>query len=479
VSEDTIAAGRGRLLLTLLLAGGALVRLLVWVWFGWQNVTIHDDEKDYDLLARNLLHYRAYVSQRVDANRDPRPGCEPTPSSLRPPLYPAFLAGLYAVVGEQNFQAVRLVQIGLSLLTALLVYGLGLDLYDRRVGLTACGLYCFYPSWIGFSNLLYTEVLFTLLLCSSCYLVVRFFKSDSLPYLLLAGLLLGLAALTRSVVWLFPPVACAVFVLGGRTPLGRRLLAAGVFGLGFALPVAPWAVRNTRLEQTLVILDTMGGRNFMMGNYQYTPEGRAWDAVALDYQDFRKSWRFEVNETYPRSERDTEGKLDKLALKQGLKFVRENPVLTLKRDLIKFFHFWGLERELVAQMREPRYYGQIPKLVVLGMMGVIFGYYVFVLLAGIIGAVMVPPGDRQSHAFLLLLLAFVCGMHTLVFGHSRYHLPVMPLVLLYSASALVHARELWQRRATWSFRLAAGLCGVFLGGTIWVTVTYDLARFLN
>jgi 4-amino-4-deoxy-L-arabinose transferase-like glycosyltransferase len=332
---------------------------------------------------------------------------------------------------------------------------------------------------LGFNNLLYTEVLFTLLLCTVCYLVVRFLQREAVLYLAAVGLFLGLAALTRSVVWLFPPVLC-LFLLGAwKVAFRRRLLAATVFLLAFAVTIAPWSIRNSRLEQTFVAIDTMGGRNFMMGNYEYTPEYRAWDAVRWQSgEHWTRSWRYEVNQTYPPAERDTEGKLDKLAMRQGFKYVLAHPGRTLKRDLIKFFDFWGLERELVAGASRG-YFGTASTPVLLLLTAVIFGSYAFVILAGIFSMVVVPPADKRIHGFLLLLLVFICGMHTLVFGHSRYHLPLIPLILVYAAAALVHARAVWQARQHWSFWLAGGLCAILVGAWVWDITVVELERFTH
>ena len=38
---------------------------------------------------------------------------------------------------------------------------------------------------------------------------------------------------------------------------------------------------------TVTIVDTMGGMNLRMGNYEYTPDDRMWDAVSLQGE---KSW---------------------------------------------------------------------------------------------------------------------------------------------------------------------------------------------
>ncbi len=58
----------------------------------------------------------------------------------------ALMAAVYTVVGSESLQAVRLVQIVLSLMTCVLVYYLGrLDLLEPRTGLWAAGVFAFYP----------------------------------------------------------------------------------------------------------------------------------------------------------------------------------------------------------------------------------------------------------------------------------------------------------------------------------------------
>jgi hypothetical protein len=48
---------------------------------------------------------------------------------------------------------------------------------------------------------------------------------------------------------------------------------------------------------------------------------------------------------------------------------------------------------------------------------------------------MTRPVDVRMHWFLLLLIAFVCAAHTAVFGHERYRLPLMPLMIIYGLPA--------------------------------------------
>src|SRR5262249_41633483 len=210
-------------------------------------------------------------------------------------------------------------------------------------------------------------------------------------------------------------------------------------------------------------VDTMGGRNFMMGNYRHTPLYRSWDAISVTGE---RAWDREVAATYAAAERDTQGKVDKLAFRQGLRFVRENPGLTLQRAVIKVFDFWGLERELVAGAGRG-FFGPLPRPALLLLALLIFGSYAAVLVLGVFGLFLAPLADRRVHWLLLLVIAYVCGIHSVVFAHSRYHLPIIPLVMVFAAGALVNLCPLWQRRRSWSFRLAGGLSCVLLAGWLW------------
>jgi 4-amino-4-deoxy-L-arabinose transferase-like glycosyltransferase len=438
---------RGWRPLALILLAGAAVRGLLWLWFEGHPLAIWD-ERDYHALATGLLERGEF-------------GLTPGhPTSIRPPLYPAFLAAVYWVAGGPAFDAVRLLQSGLSLLTAVLLYHLGREVFSPRTGLWLAGFYAFYPSLLGFNNLLLTETLFTFLLTAACYGLVRALRTGSLAWLAAAGALLGLGALTRSVLWYLPPLCAVLLLVAWRGSTRRRLAAAGVLLVVFAGTVAPWSIRNTRLEGTFVAIDSMGGRNFMMGNYRFTPLFRAWDAIALEGD---RSWFHELRTTYPRSAWATQGLRDKLALRQGLRFVIENPGLTLKRDLVKLVQFWGLERELVAGASRGLF-GPLPPGIVVLLAGIIMGSYAGLLVLAVFGALVVPPADRRLHWLLLLVVGLVCAVHTVVFGHSRYHLPVMPLLLAYAANAVVLAGLVWRRRREPSFRVAGLVAALLVAG---------------
>jgi len=415
------SAMRHRVLAGLLLAG-----LLVRVAILWNTADLGpriSDERHYVELAGSLLNGRGFA------------WATGAPTSLRPPLYPALVACVWRVAGDGNLQAVRMVQFGLALLTALLVYEIGRRAFTRRAGLIAAAVTWLYPSLIFMNVTILGETLFTLLLVAFTLLAVLLVQRPAAGTAVACGLALGLGALTRSVLWPVPLVLCPlVAVLVGGSFRRRAGMAALVLA-GYAVVVSPWAVRNTRLQGVVTVVDTMGGMNLRMGNYEHTPEDRIWDAVSLTGE---KNWVYALTQEPPGSHpvgRDlTEGMKDKWAQGKAFEYMRAHPATTIRRAAIKFSDFWGLERSFIAGVQQglyapPAWFAVLASVLILSTCAV-------VSLSGAAGLWLAHP-DWRTHVVLLLPVMVLTGVHTIVFGHPRYHLPLVPILALYGAA-------LWQ-----------------------------------
>jgi 4-amino-4-deoxy-L-arabinose transferase-like glycosyltransferase len=439
---------------------GVILRLGLWAVFRDRPLFIYDEKYLYNALATSILKDGEFALTRGE------------PTTNRPPLYPLFLAGVYHFSGLDNFQAVRLAQAGISLLTVLLLYLTGTEIDGRRTGLLLSGLYCFYPSMLIYNNLLLTEVLFTFLLCASIYSLALLHKGGKIWVAVISGTLLALAALTRSVLWLLPMVLCPCLAFTLSAPFRKRLLLISALLAAFIITLTPWAIRSTRLEKTLTIIDTSSGRNFMMGNYRHTPLYRAWDAITLEGE---RSWHHELVLAHPELPQTTQGQRDRLAMYGGITFALHNPGLTLERDFIKFFNFWQLERELLAGAGRG-YFGSL-SLPLLGALAIaIVGSYVAIMITGIFGIIMAAP-SRAYHWLLLCIIVFVCAMHSISFGHSRYHLPLIPFIAFYAARAIVSWRAILRRRGQWSFRFATVICCILAAYWVVEIAVLDYQRW--
>jgi len=444
--------------LLLILMLGLIPRLALLAFF--QDLPIRiADAKDYDQLATSLAETGSYVS----ANG--------VPTSLRPPLYPAIVAGIYRIFGVHNLLAVHIFQTVLSLMTTVIVYWTAVEIYSRRVAVAAAAIFCFYPTLLGFNSQILSEVLFTFFQSAVVLLATLVIKRESLQRLVLLGIVLGLGALTRSILWLFTPLLAAYLFLVRGPGLWNRFRCAAIPMTCFLLTIAPWAYRNTKVQETLTFIDVMGGRNVMMGNYEFTPLERSW-ATVTDVKGDR-AWYRVLAAANPGYRDLTQGQIDKLAMGYGIRFALAHPGLSFQRSLVKFFNFWQLDRELIAGS-VAGYFGQLSKPTLLTTAILICAAYVTVIFGAVFGAIAVPPADVRVRWMLVLTIVFPCLIHSIAFAHSRYHLPLIPILSIYAAAAAMSWRDVRRHRL---FPLGAGICMILVLSWVREFVMVDMVHF--
>ena len=446
--------------LAIILVAGLALRAALVAWFHGEPLYVAD-EQSFSEIATSLATNGTFAVASGEL------------TSLRPPLFPGIVAILYTLFGVENFTAVRIFNAAVSLLTVAATHRLAKKLFDLPTASWAAALVCFYPSLVFAMNMVLTETLFALLVVVFCACLLRAWQTGAIASFIVAGAVLALASLTRSVLWLFPPAAIAFLWFAMRPQTGTyRAVRIAAFAGAFAAVLAPWTIRNTRLQQTFITVDVMGGRNFMMGNYEHTPLYRAWDAITITGPE---SWHEVLARDVRGYSQTTQGQRDKLALRYGLRYAAEHPGLTAQRCVIKFFNFWQLEREAIAGAQRG-YWGIHSRAVVMALAAVILVGYVAAMAGGILGWFVLRPSDMRFSVLAVLVIGFVCAVHTAVFGHSRYHLPLMPLVLIYAAAAIVHRAEIWRHRGSWRFRAAALTYAILAAGWVWEIAVVERAR---
>jgi 4-amino-4-deoxy-L-arabinose transferase-like glycosyltransferase len=423
--------------------------------------TINMDERQYSQIAGNIIDGNGFALG---------PG---TPTSIRPPAYPGLVAVIWTAFGTGNLQAIRAVQVILSAATAALVYLLGAAIWGTRTARLAAAICWLYPSLVLFDYLIVTETLFTCLLVAFLLATVKLVQEPRPLYALACGVSLGLAALTRSVFWPLPLILCPALMLMLDGSWSRRASLTATVLVAYVALVGPWTVRNTRLQHVVIMVDTLGDINLRMGNYEYTPDDRMWDAIALEGE---KNWAYGIRDDLGNGP-ITEGQRAKWAQRKAVEYMRTHPGITLRRSFIKFADFWGLEREFFAGMQREQY---SPPLwfEVLASAAILVGY-ALVSVLGAAGIWTAAPDDKRVHAILLLPIVVLTGAHTITLGHPRYHLPVMPIFGLYAAALAVErvpARALLRRPA---FIGAAASIAILLA--IWTRqiIVSDLDRILS
>ena len=104
------------------------------------------------------------------------------------------------------------------------------------------------------------------------------------------------------------------------------------------------------------------------------------------------------------------------------------------------------------------------------------GYYACLAYAGIFGIVFAPFKDWRQHMLLLFCIGFPCLVHTAIFAHSRYHVPLMPLICIYAAAAILSWQSILQERPRYRLWMALAACTILSLAWVREIVMVDLAK---
>ena len=203
--------------LLLVLAGGIVVRLVVFAYLGYFNNDNHLEVIDY--VTRN---WRLPRADQVD-------------QAYQPPLYYLLAAPLFRVGG---LIAVQLLSLLFSIATLILTAGLlrRLPWIHEKTRLWCLALAAFHPQFILFSLFISNDTLAIFLGALVFYQLRRAQMSASLSNLVMLAIWLGLGLLTKAVFLAFVlPLAFFVWLMGRREALAdSQMMTRLAFFVGIA-----------------------------------------------------------------------------------------------------------------------------------------------------------------------------------------------------------------------------------------------------
>ena len=141
------------------------------------------------------------------------------PETLRTPGYPLFLAGVYGLFGARR-DIVVVMQVWLSSCTVLLLYGLGTRLSTPGAALAAAAFLVLGPLSFVYSQLLFSESIFTLALMLAAWCAVAQLRGGPLWWSALFGLCLAAATLIRLIAYYLIAPSVVALAIYGRAGLG-------------------------------------------------------------------------------------------------------------------------------------------------------------------------------------------------------------------------------------------------------------------
>lgn len=197
-------------------------------------------------------------AQALDAGKDPF-----AEGLYQPPGYPVFLFVLGQLTGRPDLGFTRWVQLGLGLLTAVMLLRLGRRLGEGMgapwLGAVAALLFSLYPTTLLFEQDMLTPALTGFLFTLS--LTLLWVQAPGPGRAAGAGLVQGLLAVVHPS-YLLASVASA----GWLSTRGRRAGPLLAFVLALGIAIAPVTWRNLTVYEQPALISHNGGLNFFLGN---------------------------------------------------------------------------------------------------------------------------------------------------------------------------------------------------------------------
>jgi hypothetical protein len=357
---------------------------------------------------------RTWTNWAVESLATPRVAFSPLKTHMifYPPLYPYFIAVPFALF--HTLQAAKWAQVVVSALLVPAVGRVGLRAFGPRAAVVAAGIAALYPDLVWFAAHFWSETLFLVLLWWAIERLMAGDARGSAGAAAAAGVLWGLAVLTRETILYLTPLAALWLAWRAARGGGKR---AAVFLLCAALTVVPWTIRNWIAFRAFVPVSTAGGLALFQGNARLTRQ-----------------------EVYDRYEA-VHGRIEqyRFARREGWRAIGERqPLWALEKLRDQMPRFWEADSLALIHIKRGAY-GAVPPALAVAAAVVLLAPYLAVLGGFVLGVALLPL-DRSRG----LLLGFLVGynaLHVVTHGFARYRLPVMPVVFLFAAAAFVAWRE--------------------------------------
>ncbi len=346
------------------------------------------------------------------------------------PLYPYFLALIYALGGGFKYFLLRLVQFAIGSFNAVLVYLIAKKALSRAGAVIAGLAAAVYWIFVYFDYHVFPTTLEILL---SLLLIRQLFANRERPGWrgwLAAGLLLGLSGISRPNALLLVPVIMIWMIALAR----GKIRAAGriaAFLAGVIVVVAPVTWRNYRIGGDFVLVQANTGLNLYLGNNPradgtpYARPGSGWEELQrLPFQE---------------GETGIPAEADRFFFSAIRRFIREHPVQFLRLQFKKLVLFWN-HYEIKASM-DAYFFTRFSPL--LAFLSRTLNFRVVGPLA-LLGLFLRAKRSREAAPLYVFTLGYL-GTIVVTVVSERYRAPLVPGLLIFAAGAVIREGEWLQK----------------------------------
>lgn len=341
------------------------------------------------------------------------------------PLYSYFLAALLKL--EDSLTFVRLSQAALGTLSAFLLFLIAKRYAARGTALLATLFFALYGPLVYFDGEILTPSLQIFLNLAVILVFLKARDETSNLLFLFAGILLGLSAVTRGTALLYIPFLVLALLLERQEKKGLSKAASRslLIVTGIAVVLSANAARNWALSRELILTSPGAGINLYIGNNENAEStmkirpGVEWDILAWEPMRMGREKPGEQSDYFVRKVRD---------------YARKDPlglVSLLGRKAVVAAS--GEEVPRNVDSYEARIYSRVLSLLLWkNSLKFPFGIFFPLCLLGI----WWTRRRWRAHLPLTGLVAGILLENIIFFPTARYRVPIVPVMLFYSAFSL-------------------------------------------
>ena len=344
-------------------------------------------------------------------------------TAFRPIGYPAFLAFLYKLFTPSVIVA-KVANIVLSCMSMVFTYLMAKHVLSKKAAVAAMLFMALSPKNIAYTSVMANETLFTALLLALNYLLIRQFKGKA--FLVLQGILMGVLALIKPNMLVYPFVAFLIDVFSFRESIKaciKRLIAVSLI---MAVVICPWTIRNFIVFRKFIPVSTNAGYVLYINNNPH--------ATGMWQDPFKIQGSPLVKYKHVSDEFFNEIQVDRVGRAAAFKWIIENPGDFVKLGFIRLQKtFWEVDDTYWAtaylQDGNPyKYANTVSHITVKAndILRIFLLAYVIILLAEI----WKKMGMSDLNRIILLNLAYFSSIVFVFEGQPRYAFPTIPFFIL-------------------------------------------------
>jgi 4-amino-4-deoxy-L-arabinose transferase-like glycosyltransferase len=417
---------------------------------------MHSKQRDILVLFLFLLFMRIapVIATFLGTNLFPSGGADPllylggarsilsgniNPFNFFSPVYFYFVAACLYLGGGHGLAAIGATAV-IGWLTVIGVYHLAMRLFNEKAAFFAALLTGIYPNLIYFGANLFPETLAIFWIVFSFLMIVKYMHTSQKYYLLISGILWGLASQTRGGLHyfaLFIALSVLIYDYRGKKMLLWKPVAAYLMATCLTIVTIGIIVFPTHGEFALNSKSGIG--SFVHGLNRITTS-------CADYGDVVGNIFYHINscvydikdcgEKWPEGTQIFSKDIFELGtvqiLSKAARFIAESPLLYIKNSLRKLSCFWSPNQLVIGDIKTT--FQNVNNLIVGGVCLGISLLYVFIICGGLWG--MSLSRDPFRPIFISFII-FYCVMIFLTVGNSKLRIPFMPFFIMYCSYFII------------------------------------------